>query len=142
LAINPSKSRLSDSNLRTTSQNGVIVKELGPVHKVMIDGGKVINVHASKVDPCTIRDSKYGGVTGYKCMGMKAPSPGAAVSKPVVTKPAGHALDKKAWTNPICAEGMLQRDGQLMFVRYHADENMLGLVRRDGDSWHHVHRWG
>ena len=70
----------------------------------MIDGGKVINVHPSKADPCTIRDPKYGGVTGYKCMGMKEPSPGAAASKPVeqVTKPAGHALDKKAWGNPIC----------------------------------------
>ena len=91
---------------------------MGPPLKVMIDGGKVINVHPSKADPCTIRDPKYGGVTDYKCVGMKEPSPGpgaAAVSKPVVTKPAGHPLDKKAWTNPICAKGMLQRDGQLMF---------------------------
>ena len=52
------------------------------------------------------------------CSTMKAPSPGAAadaVSKPVekVTKPARHVfdtrdfpLDKRAWTNPICMDGI------------------------------------
>jgi hypothetical protein len=48
-------------------------------------------------------------------MGMKEPSPGQAVSKPVVTKPAGHPQDKVAWTNPICADGIPAMNGQLMW---------------------------
>ena len=80
----------------------------------------MINVHPSKADPCTIRDPKYGGVREYKCMGMKEPSPGQAVSKPVeqVTKPAGHALDKRAWTNPICMSDIpvfFIKNGEFMF---------------------------
>ena len=47
-------------------------------------------------------------------MGMKEPSPGAAVSKPV-EKPAGDPLDKKAWGNPICDNGIPVSNGQFMF---------------------------